>query len=266
MGKVTGRKEEQGLTLVELMIVVGLLGLVVTAMYNMFTFQQKSYTVQDNVAVMQQNVRVGLEYMVREIRMAGYIPEGIPPNNSAPTTDVSGGDSESIEEATAHAITFQADVDGDDHTETVRYVLQYDAGQNTTNLTKEVWQWDEGTTSWGASAGPQIVAENIDNIVFTYNLLADDQGLDNDIDDDGNDGADEDGELMTWDFGTDGALYTNQLRSFIRQINVTMTARTDNPDADYTHPDYEGATTAEEKALSHYRRRTLTSNVNLRNM
>jgi type IV pilus assembly protein PilW len=81
------RMKERGVTLVELMIVVCMLGMVVAAMYNMFTFQQKSYSVQDNVVVMQQNARVGLEYMVKEIRMAGYIPEGIPPNNNEPTDD-----------------------------------------------------------------------------------------------------------------------------------------------------------------------------------
>jgi len=255
------RKGERGVTLVELMIVAGLLGLVVAAMYNMFTFQQKSYTVQDGVAVMQQNVRVGLEYMVKEIRMAGYIPEGIPPNNSSPTAGVPGESftdpsnvSESVEEATASAITFQADVDGDVRTETVRYVLVSSADGSTTNLTRESWEWNG---SWSAEgSGPEIVAENIDSIVFTYTLLADDQGLNDNIDNDGNDGADEEGELMTWDFVTNGALSTEQLRSYIRQIGVTMTARSANPDTDYTHPAQNDS----------YRRRTLSSNINLRNI
>ena len=60
------------------MIVTALLGLVMAGMYNMFVHQQKSYSVQDHVSAMQQNARVGLEYMVKDIRMAGYIPEGIP--------------------------------------------------------------------------------------------------------------------------------------------------------------------------------------------
>ena len=273
MGMLKGREGEQGITLVELMIVAGLLGLVVAAMYNMFTFQQKSYSVQDDVAVMQQNVRVGLEYMVKEIRMAGYIPEGIPPNNSAPTSGVAGESftdpsnvSESIEEATSCAITIQADVDGDARTETVRYVLVSSADGSSTNLTRESWEWNG---SWSAEgSGPEIVAENIDSIGFTYTLLADDQGLNDNIDNDGNDGADEEGELMIWDINNgidddcdssvdeDGALNTEQLRSYIRQINVTMTARSANPDVDYTHPSQNDS----------YRRRTLSSNINLRNI
>ncbi len=257
MKRLTSRKREQGVTLVELMIVVAILGMVMAATYNMFDFQQKSYTIQDNVAVMQQNVRVGLEYMIKEIRMAGYVPEGIPPNNSAPGTDVAGTTSEAIEEATIDEITFQADIDNDTMTETVRYALN---GTDLT-LTREVWEWSGG--GWSDEDGladPQIVAENIESITFTYFLLGDEFGINNGVvgigfDDDGNDGVDEPGELVTWDLAAD-ALDTTTERGYIRQINLTMTAIAQNPDPNYTHPQ-EG---------DHYRRRTLTSNICLRNM
>ena len=64
MARRTRDRKERGFTITELMIVTALLGLVLSGMYNMFVHQQKSYTVQDDVAVMQQNVRVGLSYMV----------------------------------------------------------------------------------------------------------------------------------------------------------------------------------------------------------
>lgn len=252
-------KKERGVTLVELMISLSMFAVIISAMYNMFNFQQKNYSVQDNVAVMQQNVRVGLGYMVKEIRMAGYIPDGIPPNKLSPSNDslpsspfTANGISESVEEATASAITFQADIDSDNITEAVRYTL--DAGNNT--LTREVWKWNAGATSWDASTGPEIVAENIENIVFTYALLAGAQGLANGVDDDGDGSVDEQGELRAWDFGVDGALNTNTLRGYIRQVGATITARSASTDINYTHP-VQG---------DHYRRRILTSDIGLRNM
>ena len=252
-------KKERGVTLVELMISLSMFAVIISAMYNMFNFQQKSYSVQDNVAVMQQNVRVGLGYMVKEIRMAGYIPDGIPPNKLSPSNDslpsspfTTNGVSESVEEATASAITLQADIDGDNITEAVRYTL--DAGNNT--LTREVWKWNAGATSWDASTGPEIVAEDIENVVFNYALLASAQGLANGVDDDGDGSVDEQGELMTWDFSTNGALNTNTLREYIRQVGATITARSASTDVNYTHP-VQG---------DHYRRRILTSDIGLRNM
>ena len=264
MKRAAKTNREQGISLVELMIVTALLGLVMAGMYNMFVHQQKSYTVQDHVSAMQQNARVGLEYMVKDIRMAGYIPEGIPfdsfdpplptPQKPAPAVDVAGqpftdGDDEAIEEATATSIAFQADIDNDARTETVRYAL------NGTDLTLEVWEWNPATSSWGSSTGAQTIAENIENLAFTYVVLADDYGVNNDLDDDGNEGADEEGELKTWNFGTDGAL-GNAQRRHIRQVSITMNARAENKDPVYTDP----------VAGDHYRRRALTSNINLRNI
>ena len=65
----TGRK---GVTLIELMIALVISAALVAGIYRTFLTQQNSYEVQDDVMDMQQNVRVALNEMTREIRMAGF--------------------------------------------------------------------------------------------------------------------------------------------------------------------------------------------------
>ena len=66
---------QDGFTLVELMITMLLSGIVIAAIYSAFQSQQTSYLVQDQVTEMQQNIRVGLDSMTKEIRFAGYDPQ-----------------------------------------------------------------------------------------------------------------------------------------------------------------------------------------------
>ncbi|MCX5885420.1 MAG: prepilin-type N-terminal cleavage/methylation domain-containing protein, partial [Proteobacteria bacterium] len=59
--------KEKGFTLVELLVAMAISGIVVAAVYTAFVTQQKSYTVQDQVAETQQNARVGLDLIAREV-------------------------------------------------------------------------------------------------------------------------------------------------------------------------------------------------------
>src|SRR4030043_620471 len=73
--KLRGDREggkRDGLTLIELLIALVLSSILIAALYRAFISQQKTYTVQDQVAEMQQNIRVAMGQMTKEIRMAGY--------------------------------------------------------------------------------------------------------------------------------------------------------------------------------------------------
>lgn len=65
-------KKKNGLTLIELLIALVLSSILIAGLYQIFISQQKTYMVQDQVADMQQNIRVAIDQMTREIRMAGY--------------------------------------------------------------------------------------------------------------------------------------------------------------------------------------------------
>jgi len=65
-------KEDKGVTLVELMIALMMSGILIAALYRTFIGQQRTYTVQEQVVDMQQNIRVSIHRMMSEIRMAGF--------------------------------------------------------------------------------------------------------------------------------------------------------------------------------------------------
>jgi prepilin-type N-terminal cleavage/methylation domain-containing protein len=65
-------RQNKGITLIELLVALVITGILVGAIYRTFIGQQKTYTVQEQVVDMQQNVRAGINRMMREIRMAGF--------------------------------------------------------------------------------------------------------------------------------------------------------------------------------------------------
>ncbi len=67
---------EQGFTLMELLVVILMMGVVMAGIYAVYTSQQKSFIVQQDVAEMQQNLRAAMFFMVRDIRLAGCNPTG----------------------------------------------------------------------------------------------------------------------------------------------------------------------------------------------
>ena len=65
-------KKSKGVTLIELLIALVISAILVAGIYRTFIQQQKTYATQEQVADMQQNVRVAINRMIREIRMSGF--------------------------------------------------------------------------------------------------------------------------------------------------------------------------------------------------
>lgn len=65
---------QQGFTLVELMVALTLTFVVSGAAYSAYKVQQRNATVQEDITIVQQNIRAGLDLMTMEMRMAGYDP------------------------------------------------------------------------------------------------------------------------------------------------------------------------------------------------
>jgi prepilin-type N-terminal cleavage/methylation domain-containing protein len=63
-----------GFTLVELLVALGLSGVVLAILVGFFSSMTRTSTVQNAVASAQQVARVGLDFIVQEIRLAGLDP------------------------------------------------------------------------------------------------------------------------------------------------------------------------------------------------
>jgi type IV pilus assembly protein PilW len=80
--------DRRGFTLIEVMAAVVIFSIVLTAVFATFNFQAQSYTTQSRVAEMQQNLRMTLDTLQRDIRMAGY---GIYSDITVPLSVLGGG-------------------------------------------------------------------------------------------------------------------------------------------------------------------------------
>ena len=141
------RNPTRGSTIVELLVAMVVALLALGAIYSTFLNQFKSYVVQEETAVMNQNLRIALFYMQREIRMAGCDPTG-----NADARIITAG---------AISINFTEDVRGDfdesdpdgdtnDANEDITYCLKAN------NLVKNT------------GGGNQMVVQNIDALDFVY--------------------------------------------------------------------------------------------------
>jgi prepilin-type N-terminal cleavage/methylation domain-containing protein len=67
----------KGITLIELLVALGVSGILLAGVYRTFLSQQHTFTVQDQVVDMQQNARLAINRMTRELRMAGFGGGGV---------------------------------------------------------------------------------------------------------------------------------------------------------------------------------------------
>ena len=105
-----------GYSLVELLVASAVIVIVLLAVYMVYDTGIQDYARGTARADVQQNVRVALESMARELRTAGYAASNIPNADcAAPPCAVTA--------LTSSSVTFQAEVDGDTQTDKVIYTF-----------------------------------------------------------------------------------------------------------------------------------------------
>ena len=136
---------------------VGLIAL--GAMYGVFNMHRKALDIQEQIAEMQQSARAAMEFMSREIRMAGYNPH--PELN--PTGVVVG-----IQTATSSSLTFSLDIRGDNGGDPP----DGDTGDSNEYITYSLYTPEDGIQKLGrrstTDATYQPIAEHIQSLTFQY--------------------------------------------------------------------------------------------------
>ncbi|MFH2057809.1 MAG: prepilin-type N-terminal cleavage/methylation domain-containing protein [Pseudomonadota bacterium] len=160
-----------GFTLIEIMITLAISSIVMIALYSTFNSQQKSYTIQEGVADMQQNIRAAMLLMTNDIRMAGY-DKNLTGNFGI--TDIRPRDINNIIDVTAtghSSIIMTEDLDEDGALgggETIQYtVYDFIATDQSLDIARD------------SGAGRRLLAENIRGFGIAY---AFDDDLDGNLD------------------------------------------------------------------------------------
>lgn len=156
------RTAEKGYTLVELLVVIAVSLILMVPLTTTYIAQNRTAVAQERVAAMQQNIRAGLYVMEREIRMAGYDPDG------------TAGAGLIEANSTTFEFSYVADnddldndndegVDQENELQSVRFELYPSDGRQ--RLGRKVFdaKWEE----WGNN---QVLADDIDAIEFLFGL------------------------------------------------------------------------------------------------
>ena len=141
---------DRGFTLIELMVSIAIGMVVLASVATTFTSQTRAYSAQEQINQMEQNLRGALDIMTREIKMAGYRPNG--------------GTVTGVVSYSSTSLTIQADIDGNGT------LLASGTGSDTANE-QIVYVYDsvnKKITRQVGSGTAATLAENISAFTFTY--------------------------------------------------------------------------------------------------
>jgi prepilin-type N-terminal cleavage/methylation domain-containing protein len=137
-------RDKRGLTLIELIVTVVILGTVLGVVSTVFYTTNYNYRETSRRVGLQRDARLGMGIMVKELRHAGCDPAGV----GVPA----------IVFASSDSLRIQADLDGDGAIETA------EPSEDVTYFYNHVSQTlfrDPGT-------GPQVLVPNVNSVVLNY--------------------------------------------------------------------------------------------------
>ncbi|HEY5648268.1 MAG TPA: prepilin-type N-terminal cleavage/methylation domain-containing protein [Nitrospiria bacterium] len=157
IGRMIGK--EAGFTLVELLVTLAIVGFVIAGAYQMYIKSLRTSSVQDQVADMQQNLRVVMDQMMRELRLAGYDPNAPTGRNAMlvlalPATTIN------LLPDNGETFSFQGDFDDDSVVEILTYDIR--------TLDGKPWLYREIRNEGEATGELAAFAANIESLSTTF--------------------------------------------------------------------------------------------------
>lgn len=144
-----------GVSLIELLVALVICGMVVAGSYRFFITQNKAYAIQDQVIEAQQNVRVAMEILLRDLRMAGYDDDGI--HSTITITDPI------IGPLRDDAITFSYEYYDKTTSQYQKHTIAYWREMNPSTLIRQL-------TINEVAGSPDVLLENVDDFKLNYGI------------------------------------------------------------------------------------------------
>jgi prepilin-type N-terminal cleavage/methylation domain-containing protein len=162
--KIQTAFNQKGVTLIELMVVFIISGMIIAGIYRVFTAQSRAYAVQDQVVEVQQNIRVAMEVLLKDLRMAGYDNDSLNSKIKIAAPILAGD----------HSITVNYEYDN-----TTQSTVTYRRDAATSILMRRLTTIkDTGATTVGAE---EPLLENVDTFDLLYGVDQDDDGKMDDL-------------------------------------------------------------------------------------
>ena len=184
----------KGITLIELMVALVICGIVIGALYRLFITQTRAYTVQDQVAEIQQSIRSAMEILVRDLRMTGCETAAVP----------------IVPPVTSNSIT-----------------VNYQASQVTYSLVGVAPNVNlQRQLTLGGVVTAEVILPNVNSFILTYGIDADGIGAVgyNIVDDQNGNGV-----VDTGDYVAAGAVGANRIIGI--RVQLSGNPSPNNPDA-----------------------------------
>jgi prepilin-type N-terminal cleavage/methylation domain-containing protein len=101
-------KSQRGFSLVEILVVMVMMGVVTTAIMSLYINTQRQSSTSEEIVDLQQNVRIAMNEMVLDFRMAGLlVPVDLTTIANAPATPVEDGNNDCLSGGTDNCFVFR---------------------------------------------------------------------------------------------------------------------------------------------------------------